>query len=102
GWLRSPKTGGMSVAPNWRDLPPHRIPRRLNNLVPKATGNDRLVCWTLGNLQFIEGAIAIELFLRTANPRHGLIEPSISMSFKTYTDALTATQDLWVKVEGLE
>lgn len=36
----APRTGGMSVAPAWRALPLHRIPRRLRHLVPWAAGND--------------------------------------------------------------
>jgi hypothetical protein len=49
GSLVRPEGGGMSVAPEWRKLPPHRIPRRLQHLTLQATGKNRLVCWKMGN-----------------------------------------------------
>jgi len=35
-----PGSGGMFVSPQLTSLPPHRIPKRLYPLVPKATGKD--------------------------------------------------------------
>ena len=96
------KTGGMSVAPDWRLLPPHRIPRRLNKIVRDATGDNRLLCWRLGDTPFVEGPVSDGLVLRVDKPTHGHIEPSMTMPLKTYTEALAATQELWVKVEGLK
>ena len=39
---------GMSVAPGWRDLPFTRIPKRLQHIVPGATGANSTSCFTMG------------------------------------------------------
>jgi hypothetical protein len=91
----SPGTGGMSVAPSWRDLPPHRIPRRLLHLAPDAAGSDADACWRMGVGPFEAGAVAEGLSLRPDRPDHGLVEPSERMTLERYQAALAATRDLW-------
>src|SRR5262245_5119252 len=66
--LVSPGTGGMSVAPSWRELPPWRIPRRLNHLAPGAAGNDTDACWRMGEGPFEAGVVADRLVLRPDRP----------------------------------
>ena len=43
-----PGSGGMSVAPAWRELPLHRIPRRLRGLCSKARGSNNTQIWRMG------------------------------------------------------
>ena len=42
-----PGTSGMSVAPAWRLLPTHRIPRRLRAKFRRATGKSELFLWRM-------------------------------------------------------
>jgi hypothetical protein len=91
-----PATGGMSVAPNWRQLPRFRIPRRLRSIVPAATGSDRDCCWRMGAGPFEDGALCNELFLRTDSNAHGTVDPAIAMPLARYQSALAATRDQWV------
>lgn len=93
--LVRPETGGMSVSPTWRDLPGHRIPRRLRVLCPKATGNDYFDCWQFGDGPFIDETITEELSLRTDHLSHGVVEPSHEMSASHYQAALAATRENW-------
>jgi hypothetical protein len=90
-----PGTGGMSVAPNWRRLPTHRIPKRLRHIVPKAHGKNEDACWCLGDGPFADGPVAPGLSLRVDAPRHGLVEPDAVMTAPAYQDALAATRDDW-------
>lgn len=90
-----PETGGMSVSPTWRDLPGHRIPRRLRVLCPKATGNDLFDCWQFGDGAFIDGAVTDELSLRTDHLTHGVVEPSYDMPADNYQAALASTRESW-------
>jgi hypothetical protein len=43
-----PFMGGMSVAPQWRLLPVHRIPRRLRAKFPQAAGKNSVFLWRMG------------------------------------------------------
>jgi hypothetical protein len=90
-----PGTGGMSVAPNWRHLPTHRIPKRLRHLVPKAHGKNEDACWRLGDGPFADGPVAEGLSLRVDAPRHGLIEPDAVTAEPAYQAALAATGGEW-------
>src|SRR5258707_1348324 len=92
-----PRTGGMSVVPDWRILPPHRIPMRLNKIVRDAKGDNRLVCWRLGDLPFVDGPLSSELLLRVEGPTHGLMEPSMTVPLGVYSASLAATRELWEK-----
>lgn len=91
-----PGTGGMSVAPAWRDLPPHRIPRRLRSRCPKALGNDGYVCWRMGSGPFIDGHVHEHLQLRVDSAVHGLVEPEMMLSLERFQAALAATREKWV------
>lgn len=91
-----PGTGGMSVAPAWRDLPPHRIPRRLRPKCPKALGNDGYVCWRMGSGPFANGRVHEHLQLRVDSAVHGLVEPEMVLPLKRFQSALAATREEWV------
>jgi hypothetical protein len=90
-----PATGGMSVSPAWRELPPHRIPKRLRVICPKAAGNNSTECWRLGSGPFESGTVADRLDLRVDSQTHGLVEPATIMSLDAYQDALGDTADHW-------
>lgn len=97
-----PATGGMSVAPAWRRLLPHLIPRRLRHLCGKASGPNRLRCWRMGEGRFVAGPVSVDLALRpdAGEPdRHGFIEPIREMPLSEYTAALAATRDEWERDE---
>lgn len=90
-----PRRGGMSVAPTWRDLPAHRIPRRLRERCPKAAGNDSVCCWRMGEGQFADGIIGIDLAIRVDRPTHGVIEPARKFSAEVFQTALENTRTAW-------
>lgn len=92
----APGTGGMSVAPNWRDLPDYRIPERLQHILPGARGKDNLSCWRMGNGPFEPGFVADQLVLRPGATDHGMVEPDRRMLLASYILAIEATRDLWV------
>lgn len=97
-----PGTGGMSVSPSLETLPPHRIPRRLRNRFPEATGSNQLYCWSMGEGAFVSGTLAEHLVLRIdpeAPERHGFVEPERRMPVADYEAAIAATQDQWKKWE---
>ena len=91
-----PLNGGMSVAPSWRELKRHRIPRRLRHLAPGATGSTKYRCWRMGDGPFLPGSIGERLYLRPDRPAHGTIEPSSKMLLDEFQAALAATCDEWV------
>jgi hypothetical protein len=98
-----PLTGGMSVAPAWRNLPLHLISRRLQRFVPRARGHDDLVCWRLGQGEFKGADVSADLVLRPdpSKPNeHGFVEPSQVMTAAAYQGALAATRDTWVRDES--
>ncbi len=98
----SPRSGGMSVAPDWKDLPSFLIPKRLIDLYPDARGSNQLVLWTMGDGAFQTGAFANDLdFRQDPNDSnvHGLVEPAREMKIAEFQAALAATQDQWRKVE---
>jgi hypothetical protein len=98
-----PNTGGMSVAPEWRKLPDHLIPRRLKHLIPRARGRDDLVCWRLDDLEFFDGQ-PIGLSVLRVDPaqldNHGFIEPASLMSIAEFQSALSSTCEDWVPDEN--
>jgi hypothetical protein len=93
------RTGGMSVAPGWRLLPIHRIPRRLRAKFPRAAGKNIVFLWRMGDGPFTEGPFADRLLFR-ADPekpeRHGFVEPATRMPADEYQEALAATRDQWI------
>jgi hypothetical protein len=93
-----PRTGGMSVAPAWRLLPVHRIPRRLRAKFPRAAGKNAISLWRMGAGPFTEGPFADRLLFRPdpeKPSKHGFIEPAAQMPVDDYQGALAATQDQW-------
>ena len=89
-----PFTGGMSVAPAWRQLPVHRIPPRLG--VQGARGNDQDACWRMGDGSFGGGPFVGQLQLTVDTPRHGMLEPAVAMPHADYIQELADTQPAWV------
>jgi len=92
-----PGTGGMSVAPGWRVLPRHRIPKRLNTKLQKpiAKGSDRLHCWRYGSGDSESAGITDHLRLVVDSSRHGTVEPSERMPAERYQRCLAATAPHW-------
>ena len=89
---------GMSVAPHWKLLPLHRIPRRLGKKFPevrRATGNDQDACWRMGSGPFAKSVVGDGLELHVDGSRHGVVGPSHLMNVESYLKALVATRDLW-------
>lgn len=99
----SPGGGGMSVAPEWRRLPRHRIPMRLQPLMPAGKvckGPDSDWIWVMGRDGFTDGPVAPGLRLRVDHPMvHGLVEPDQTMSLVNFQQNLAATQQSWERDE---
>ncbi|MCI0681285.1 MAG: hypothetical protein L0Y71_04205 [Gemmataceae bacterium] len=98
-----PNTGGMSVAPGWRQLPSFLIPKRLRHLAPDACGRNQLVCWQMGEGAFVAARLADDLQLQPDADKpmvHGVIEPAQSMSIAQYQSSLAATRDHWMQDEN--
>jgi hypothetical protein len=91
----APQTGGMSVAPSWRQLPPWRIPKRLSALCRGASGKNEDACYKLGAGPFERGAVSESLVLRPDAPDHGLVEPAAVMTLADLRVALAATRGGW-------
>ena len=92
----APGRGGMSVAPTWRALPPHRIPSRLRAKCPKALGNDSYVCWRMGSGPFESARFISCLQLRIDSVVHGTVEPDRMMPLERFQAALAATREEWI------
>lgn len=90
-----PNTGGLSIAPEWRDLPYFLIPRRLQDSVPEARGNNKLTCFRLSDLPFKAAEITDKLALRPDTAKHGTIEPRHEMKLDVLQSALSDTRNLW-------
>lgn len=90
-----PQTGGMSVAPSWRDLPPHRIPLRLQPIARDACGRNEDACWRMGSGDFDDSPVTDSLDLRREKSDHGLVEPSRTMELNDFQVAIASTYDLW-------
>jgi len=96
-----PATGGMSVAPTWRQLPSHRIPRRLRlNGAPDARGKDEDACWRMGDGAFVSGALIGQSRLAVDRPSHGVVEPFAVMTHTMCVQELVGTQSIWVVDEA--
>ncbi len=95
-----PNTGGMSVVPEWRKLPWHLIPKRLDK---RGRGPVGLICWRLGTGDFKDDRINEALMLRVdpnSPGKHGFVEPGRVMTIAEYQAALAATQDEWIRDES--
>ena len=84
-----PGTGGMSVAPDTpSNLPRHRRP-------PEHGGTGKDPLWSIqerelgAHLRYVADAVPV--------PRHGVIEPSMPMTFTAYQQALAGTARYWVR-----
>jgi hypothetical protein len=91
----APGTGGMSVAPAWRSLRSHRIPRRLKDFCSDATGPNHIYCWKMGEGEFTDAPLASGLNFRRGSATHGLVEPAEVVPLETYEADLAATRDQW-------
>jgi hypothetical protein len=92
----APDTGGMSVAPAWRQLPDVRIPPRLRSKgALSARGKNGDACWRLGEGDFVLEVVAEGLRLRPDRADHGTVEPDQVMSLERFLGNLAATRDLW-------
>ena len=89
-------TGGMSVAPSWRDLPVQRIPRRLKDIAPGAAGSNRDACWRMGEGIFDASPVARGLVLRPDSLNHGIVEPEVAVPLADYVRNLIATREMWM------
>lgn len=92
----TPGTGGMSVAPRWRDLPRHRIPSRLRHVIPAASGSNLDACFRIGDGGFVSGGLAAGLQLRPDSPIHGCVEPDAAEPLGQYQADLAATRHQWI------
>ena len=90
-----PQTGGMSVAPSWRELPSHRIPLRLRPIAHDAAGRDDDACWCMGSGDFTDSPLTDSLDFRRDQNDHGIVEPSHTMELNDFQVALASTRDLW-------
>jgi hypothetical protein len=90
-----PKTGGMSVAPQWRVLRAHRIPKRLQSICEKATGSDDDRIWTMGTGEFANGIVHDCLELSCDSIHHGVIGPNAVMHIEELQAQLAKTRHLW-------
>jgi hypothetical protein len=88
---------GMSVAQNWRNLPPHLVPRRLRTILSSAAGSDQLACYKLGDGPFQAGPIndRLILVLKAHDPRSGNVVPSQSGQVREFQDDPAATRSDW-------
>src|SRR5262245_58401499 len=81
-----PDNGGMSVAPSWRELEAHRIPKRLKHIVADARGSNRDACWRMGSGPFQSGPITERLSLSRDSDVHGFVEPATVMTIARYIE----------------
>ncbi len=94
-----PGMGGMSVSPSLRTLPPHRIPRRLADKIPDASGPNQNRIWCLGSGPWNGPMLTERLAIRPDPDKpdeHGFVEPAAEMGYDDYCAALEATQDHWI------
>jgi hypothetical protein len=91
---------GMSVAPAWRALPPHRISARLRDRSPAAIGSSDVYCFTMGDGSFENGPVSDGLDLLRDSATHGVVAPRQSVSLAEYQAALADTRERWVLDEA--
>lgn len=93
--LAHPNRGGMSVARALIDLPPHRVPQRLDYLIEGASGSNLDRVWVLGDGTFATGPLSLGLALRVTSATHGNIEPDQKRPFVEFEAHLAATATMW-------
>ncbi len=91
-----PGTHGMSVAPSLRDLPVHRVPKRLKHLREGAAGSDSAKVWRHGEGAFAVAPVAPHLVLQPDRADHGTVAPDAVMPLAQYEAAITETRPGWV------
>ena len=87
---------GMSVAPGWRDLELHRIPKRLGPIVPGARGSNNTYCFTTGTATFQRDLFAQGLELIPDTSIHASVAPVAVVPLAEYEADLAATRPDWV------
>ena len=88
--------GGMSVAPGWRELELHRIPKRLGTVVPGAHGSNNTHCFSTGSGPFQPSSFAKGLVLIPDSETHGVVAPEAIVTLRQYEADLAATREDWV------
>lgn len=91
-----PGPHGMSVAPSLRDLPVHRVPKRLRHLREGASGSDNSRVWRHGEGRFEVSIVAPHLVLQPDRSDHGIVAPESVMPLAQYEDAIAQTRSGWV------
>ncbi|MFI5459521.1 MAG: hypothetical protein ACHRXM_29190 [Isosphaerales bacterium] len=88
---------GMSVAENWRGLPPHLVPKRLKPIFPGAAGSNQLACFRFGQGPFSPGLLnsRLSLVLKGHDIHAGNVVPAHSVPERQFQDDLAATQADW-------
>ena len=97
---------GMSVVPEWWELKPYLIPKRLTGRRPRnlqaridewePTGSNKLACYRLDEEPFEDHDINADLALLVDIPTHGVILPTHRVSLVAYRAALAATRTKWI------
>jgi hypothetical protein len=89
---------GMSVARHWRELPRHRIPKRLKTGQKGGLGPNADFCWKLGDGPFTAAPVAagLELVLKPHDPTKGNVVPDQQIPLAQFQANLAATRNLWV------
>lgn len=85
---------GMSIAPDWRNLPVHRIPVRLQPRFPAAVGSNRYRCYRLREFEFVDCSIS-QLLVLFVGQGHGVICPRVDMPADQLRVALSETRAEW-------
>lgn len=91
----SPGPRGMSVAPSQGNLPPHRIPRRLQSRYPDAHGNSSLLIWRFGEVPFTACRINEIIAFQPTSDHHGVMSPAQRMRLTQFEEGLAATRVGW-------
>jgi hypothetical protein len=92
-------TGGMSVVPDGRSLPAHRIPKRLKSKFPRATGINALFCWRLGDGPFVDSVVNETLVLKLDRADHGTVQPSLRCALSEFQQSLAETREQWILID---
>ena len=87
---------GMSVAPEWRKLELHRMPKRLGSIVPGARGSNSTYCFTTGEGSFQREQFATGLVLIPDTPIHATIAPIAVVPIQEYESLLAFNRPDWV------
>jgi len=90
---------GMSVVPNWRNLQLNRIPKRLKDIFPGASGKPSQFCFSMGDGPFQNELVGLGLMLvpdEGPDPVvHGTIAPEQPVTITQYQADLASTRSAW-------